>query len=61
MDCKIKNRFMHIFGFQVMYLVLDWSDLYNRIAYKICSQKKKAVAILPWRSHLFSSLILTLL
>ncbi len=24
--CKIENGFADIFGFQVMYLVLDWSD-----------------------------------
>ena len=65
--CKIEHGFTDIFGFRVRYFVLDWNGrlgltFTTGLLIKALQPKEKmAVAISPWRSHLFSSLNLTLL
>ena len=64
--CKIEDGFTDIFGVVVRHL--GWADGVFCLAFApwalksfAAKRKKMAVAISPWRSHLFSSLILTLL
>jgi hypothetical protein len=64
--CKIEDGFTDILGFQVMCFVLDWSGRWgptftSGLFIKFAAKRKMAETISPWRSHLFSSLILTLL
>ena len=67
MGCKIEDGFTDIFGFQVRCFVFDRSDcVWDRpfttgLLIRFAAKRKMDETISPWRSHLFSSLILTLL
>lgn len=64
--CKIEGELTDIFGFQVRYFVLDWSDRWGLtfttgLHIKFAAKRGKWLSPFSWRSHLFSSLNLTLL
>ena len=66
MGCKIEDGFTDIFGFQVMYLELDWSGrlgltFTTGLFIRFAAKREKWLKPFSWRSHLFSSLNLTLL
>lgn len=67
MGCKIEDGFTDIFGFQVRCFVFDRSDCVwdgpftTGLLIRFAAKRKMDETISPWRSHLFSSLILTLL
>ena len=64
--CKIEGGFTDIFGFRIRYFVIDRSGRWGRsftsgLLIRFAAKRKMDETISPWRSHLFSSLILTLL
>ena len=65
MGCKIEDGFTDISGFQVMCFVLDWSGHWgptftSGLFIKFAAKREKWLSPFSRRSHLFSSLILTL-
>ena len=66
MGCKIEDGFTDIFGSRVRYFVLDWSGrlgltFTTGLFISFAAKREKWLSPFSWRSHLFSSLILTLL
>ena len=67
MSCKIEDGFADIFGFRVRYFMLDRSGRWGLtfttglLIKSFAAKREKWLSPFSWRSHLFSSLILTLL
>ena len=64
--CKIEYGFTDILGFRVRYFVFDRSGrlgltFTTGLFIKFAAKREKWLKTFSWRSHLFSSLILTLL